>query len=167
MAPSLRKGALTYQGQLGIERAWAFLPDLARATVLLAEQRETLDRFVDVPFTGYTLTAEKMAEVIALSHHEKWNGTGYPEGLTGEEIPESARIVAIADVFDALTMQRPYKKAWTDDEAFAHLTNGAGDHFDPDLVDCFLSIKEEIIETKRYWNALEAEGSMISIGSLL
>lgn len=108
-----------------------------------------------------------LAAEIALCHHEKWNGTGYPEGLTGEEIPESARIVAIADVFDALTMQRPYKKAWTDDEAFAHLTNGAGDHFDPDLVDCFLSIKEEIIETKRYWNALEAEGSMISIGSLL
>ncbi|APE03743.1 two-component system response regulator [Alteromonas mediterranea] len=108
-----------------------------------------------------------LAAEIALCHHEKWNGTGYPEGLTGEEIPESARIVAIADVFDALTMQRPYKKAWTVDEAFAHLSNDAGSHFDPDLVDCFLSIKEEIIETKRYWNALEAEGSMISIGSLL
>jgi len=108
-----------------------------------------------------------LAAEIALCHHEKWNGTGYPEGLTGEEIPESARIVAIADVFDALTMQRPYKKAWTVDEAFAHLSNDAGSHFDPDLVDCFLSIKEEIIETKHYWNALEAEGSMISIGSLL
>ena len=65
MAPSLRKGALTYQGKLGTNHAWAFLPDLARATVLLAEQRGTLDRFVDICFEGYTLTAEQMAVSIA------------------------------------------------------------------------------------------------------
>ncbi|AXT40731.1 response regulator [Alteromonas sp. BL110] len=108
-----------------------------------------------------------LAAEIALCHHEKWNGTGYPEGLLGEDIPESARIVAIADVFDALTMKRPYKKAWSDEEAFEHLQEGAGEHFDPKLVACFLSIKQEILDTKRYWNQLEAEGQMASVSELL
>ena len=108
-----------------------------------------------------------LAAEIALCHHEKWNGTGYPEGLAGEDIPESARIVAIADVFDALTMKRPYKKAWSDDEAFEHLREGAGKHFDPKLVQCFISIKEEILETKNHWNQLEAEGQMASVTDLL
>ena len=108
-----------------------------------------------------------LAAEIALCHHEKWNGTGYPEGLAGEDIPESARIVAIADVFDALTMKRPYKKAWSDDEAFEHLREGAGKHFDPKLVECFISIKNEILETKNHWNQLEAEGQMASVTDLL
>lgn len=108
-----------------------------------------------------------LAAEIALCHHEKWNGTGYPEGLAGEDIPESARIVAIADVFDALTMKRPYKKAWSEDEAFEHLREGAGKHFDPKLVECFISIKEEILETKNHWNQLEAEGQMASVTDLL
>ncbi|MDY6974637.1 MAG: response regulator [Pseudomonadota bacterium] len=108
-----------------------------------------------------------LAAEIALCHHEKWNGTGYPEGLAGEDIPESARIVAIADVFDALTMKRPYKKAWSDDEAFEHLREGAGKHFDPKLVECFISIKKEILETKNHWNQLEAEGQMASVTDLL
>ena len=108
-----------------------------------------------------------LAAEIALCHHEKWNGTGYPEGLAGEDIPESARIVAIADVFDALTMKRPYKKAWSDDEAFEHLREGAGKHFDPKLVECFMSIKKEILETKNHWNQLEAEGQMASVADLV
>lgn len=108
-----------------------------------------------------------LAAEIALCHHEKWNGTGYPEGLAGEDIPESARIVAIADVFDALTMKRPYKKAWSDDEAFEHLREGAGKHFDPKLVECFISIKKEILETKSHWNQLEAEGQMASVANLV
>ena len=108
-----------------------------------------------------------LAAEIALCHHEKWNGTGYPEGLAGEDIPQSARIVAIADVFDALTMKRPYKKAWSDDDAFNYLLEGAGKHFDPDLVASFISIKQEILETKRYWNQLEAEGQMASVSDFL
>lgn len=108
-----------------------------------------------------------LAAKIALCHHEKWNGTGYPEGLAGEDIPESARIVAIADVFDALTMKRPYKKAWSDEEAFEHIQEGAGEHFDPKLVECFLSIKQKILETKNYWNQLEAEGEMAPATDLL
>ena len=108
-----------------------------------------------------------LAAEIALCHHEKWDGSGYPKGLKGRAIPESARIVAIADVFDALTMKRPYKKAWEDDDAFAHIEEGSGAHFDPDLVDRFLSIKDDILKTKRYWNQLEAEGKMASLSNLL
>ncbi len=75
----------------------------------------------------------KMARIIALSHHEKWDGSGYPYGLRGDEIPLVARIVAIADVFDALTSKRPYKEAWSIDDALDYIENQAGEHFDPGL----------------------------------
>ena len=75
---------------------------------------------------------------IALAHHEKWDGSGYPRGLAGEAIPLSARIVAIADVFDALTSERPYKKAWPTEQACALIQSEAGQHFDPTLVEHFL-----------------------------
>jgi putative two-component system response regulator len=83
----------------------------------------------------------QMAATIALSHHERWDGTGYPQGLQGEAIPLAARIVAIADVFDALTSKRPYKHAWTVDEAFALIASEAGKHFDPALAACFLGLR--------------------------
>ena len=79
-----------------------------------------------------------MAEAIALTHHEKWDGSGYPNGLRGEEIPLVGRIAAIADVFDALTSTRPYKRAWTVEEAVEEIRNQRGRHFDPRLVDVFL-----------------------------
>ncbi len=94
-----------------------------------------------------------MAQEIALSHHEKWDGNGYPEGLIAEDIPESARIVAIADVFDALTMKRPYKKAWPVDEAFGLIEENGGTHFDPKLVQLFLAIKENIIQLRNNWES--------------
>lgn len=78
---------------------------------------------------------------IALAHHEKFDGSGYPFGLNGHEIPLSARIVAIADVFDALTSTRPYKKAWTMEHAFDYLHGQSGKHFDPDLVKAMFSIR--------------------------
>ena len=68
----------------------------------------------------------KMAKIVAISHHEKWNGTGYPYGLKGEDIPRIGRIVAIADVFDALTCERPYKRAWSVEEAVTLLQKEAG-----------------------------------------
>ncbi|MGZ8984106.1 MAG: HD domain-containing phosphohydrolase [Methylotenera sp.] len=83
---------------------------------------------------------------IALAHHERFNGTGYPYGLKGNEIPLSARIVAIADVFDALTCARPYKEAWSLDKAFEYLHNESGKHFDPELITAMLSIRR-VIET--------------------
>ena len=85
-----------------------------------------------------------MAHRIALSHHEKWDGSGYPRGLQGAAIPLEARIVAIADVFDALTSARPYKKAWPFDDAVAFLQGESGKHFDPDLVSAFLDLLPQV-----------------------
>ncbi len=96
-----------------------------------------------------------LAAIIARSHHERWDGDGYPDGLKGEEIPEAARIVAIADVFDALTMTRPYKKAWSVERAVAYLKEHAGTHFDSRLVDCFVIAIPQIIESKERWGVKE------------
>ena len=82
---------------------------------------------------------------IAIAHHEKWDGTGYPKGLKGEEIPLSARIMAIADVFDALTSERCYKEAIPAEDAFNIIIEGRGTHFDPDIIDIIISIKDEFI----------------------
>ncbi|MCC5871256.1 MAG: two-component system response regulator [Gammaproteobacteria bacterium] len=102
-----------------------------------------------------------MARLIALTHHEKWNGSGYPAGLAGEAIPRVSRIVAIADVFDALTSPRPYKMAWSVEEATAKLQDGAGVHFDPQLVTLFLEHLPEVLEIKERFaetSDLETDG---------
>lgn len=93
----------------------------------------------------------QMAARIAQHHHEKWDGSGYPQGLAGEEIPLEARIVAIADVFDALTSERPYKPAWTVEAAVQLLQEQSGRHFDPQLVLRFLDILPEIESVGRRW----------------
>ena len=77
---------------------------------------------------------------IPYCHHEKWDGSGYPRGLKGDEIPLAARIFAIADVFDALTSDRPYRKAWTREEAINYIREQAGTHFDPKIVEIFIKI---------------------------
>lgn len=81
---------------------------------------------------------------IILFHHEKYNGTGYPKGLKGEEIPLAARIVAVADVFDALSSKRPYKAAMSIDKAYSIIVSGRGSHFDPDCVDAFCEIRSDV-----------------------
>jgi HD-GYP domain-containing protein (c-di-GMP phosphodiesterase class II) len=83
---------------------------------------------------------------IPYSHHEKWDGTGYPQGLAGEKIPLMARIFSIVDVWDALISDRPFRKAWTDEQASHYLKQQAGTRFDPDLVDIFLNaeIKKKV-----------------------
>ncbi len=86
----------------------------------------------------------KMAADIARHHHEKWDGTGYPDRLKGEEIPLAARIIGLVDVFDALRSHRPYKSAWSYEKAKEHLIMQKDKHFDPDLVDMFLSMENEI-----------------------
>lgn len=86
----------------------------------------------------------KMAETIALTHHEKWDGKGYPFGLKGEDIPLVGRISAIADVFDALSSPRPYKAAWTFDKTMEEIRILKGIHFDPKLVDVFMDISKDI-----------------------
>ena len=84
-----------------------------------------------------------LARDIAMYHHEKWDGTGYPAGLKKEEIPLSARIVAICDVYDAVTTDRVYKKAWTHEKAKNMIINGRGSHFDPVITDIFISLEQE------------------------
>lgn len=86
---------------------------------------------------------------IAYHHHEKWDGSGYPSGLSGETIPLSTRIVALADVYDALTSRRSYKKAYTHEEAAAIIVREKGCHFDPDVVDAFLDHEKEFNEIRR------------------
>lgn len=97
-----------------------------------------------------------LAAEIALSHHEQWDGSGYPRGLVGANIPESARIVALADVFDALTMKRPYKNAWSVEDSVEEIRRSSGSHFEPRLVDTFASTLPLIVETKEEWDATEA-----------
>ncbi len=91
----------------------------------------------------------KVAEQIALYHHEKWNGTGYPHGLSGNTIPLTARIVALADTFDALTSKRPYKEPYPVKVACDIIKKERGEHFDPAIVDVFLENIDEILQIKQ------------------
>lgn len=131
----VRRGALLHDiGKVGVPDAillkpgsltdeeWGVMrrhPEYARTFL---SQIEYLEPALDIPYC----------------HHERWNGSGYPQGLKGEEIPLAARIFAVIDVFDALTSDRPYRKAWTREEALEHIKKQAGTHFDPQVVDAFL-----------------------------
>jgi len=99
----------------------------------------------------------KMAHEIALTHHEKWDGSGYPNGLKGDSIPLVGRLTALSDVFDALTSVRPYKKAWSVEEAVDLIKNESGKHFDPALVDHFLQNLAAIVKIKEQYAEPEAE----------
>lgn len=92
-----------------------------------------------------------LAKLVSLTHHEKWDGTGYPKQLKGDNIPIEGRIVAIADVFDALTSVRPYKEAWTVDAAMQFIHSEKGKHFDPHLVEVFEQLLDQIFEIKERW----------------
>lgn len=87
-----------------------------------------------------------MAFQIAMSHHEKWDGSGYPEGLSGDGIPIPARLMALADVYDALSCKRVYKSAISHDDVLSIILEGRGKHFDPDVVDAFVAIQQQFIE---------------------
>ncbi|HNY31171.1 MAG TPA: HD domain-containing protein [Fibrobacteria bacterium] len=93
---------------------------------------------------GSDVPVVHQASVLALTHHEKWDGTGYPQKLSGRRIPLEGRIAAVADVFDALSSRRCYKEAWPEDKVLEYLTDQKGKHFDPDLVDCFLGQFDEV-----------------------
>jgi putative two-component system response regulator len=90
----------------------------------------------------------RLGEIIAKTHHEKWDGSGYPEGLKGKQIPLVSRIVAIADVFDALTTKRPYKEPFSVEKSFKIIREGRGNHFDPKVVDAFFEVEDEILAIK-------------------
>lgn len=115
---------------------------------------------------GYQILAGSQSEIvqigaeIALAHHEKFDGSGYPKGLAGEDIPLFARIVAVADVFDALTSERPYKSAWPLDKAVQFLRDGAGQHFDPACVEALLKDWDQVLEIRERYRdeASESHG---------
>lgn len=97
------------------------------------------------------------AKEIALTHHEKWDGTGYPKNLKGDEIPISGRIIMIADVFDALTTERPYKEAWPVEDAVTLINERSGSHFDPNLVKIFNDVLPEILKIKEKYDESTAD----------
>lgn len=101
----------------------------------------------------------KLAEQIALTHHEKWDGSGYPNGISGEEIPLVGRITAICDVFDALLSKRPYKEPWELDKVIAEIKKGSDNHFDPNLVDLFLKNLDIFINIKNKFESDEINQS--------
>ncbi len=129
--------------------------------ILLKPEKLTSDEFEKIK-KHTTIGAEilsnnkslllESAYTIALTHHEKWDGSGYPQGLSGTDIPEFGRICAITDVFDALTSERPYKKAWDAEDAFKAIHEGAGLHFDPQMVEKFLGISERILDIKKMYS---------------
>jgi putative two-component system response regulator len=98
---------------------------------------------------GEAFSFLKVAHEISIGHHEKWDGSGYPSGLSGEAIPVSARLMALADVFDALICRRVYKAAMSVEDATAIIVEGRGRHFDPDVVNAFLSHRDEFVEIAR------------------
>jgi diguanylate cyclase (GGDEF)-like protein/PAS domain S-box-containing protein len=93
----------------------------------------------------------RLGETIAQNHHEKWDGSGYPNGVKGAEIPIAGRIAAIADVFDALTSKRPYKQPLSVEKSMAIIREGRGSHFDPDVVDAFFAIQDEILTIQKQY----------------
>lgn len=149
------------QSKLDILLSASMMHDLGKIgipdEILLKPGKLTIEEF-EIMKTHTTIGAELLsksdsqllilAETIALAHHEKWNGSGYPKGLSGTEIPLEARIVAIADVFDALTSERPYKKAWSVEDTINLIQSEKGKHFDPELVDAFIEILPKVLEIK-------------------
>jgi two-component system response regulator RpfG len=93
----------------------------------------------------------RMGALIALGHHEKFDGSGYPNGLVEDHIPLCARIVAVADVYDALTSMRPYKPAWAQEQAFEYLVSQRGRHHDPRLVEAFCGEREQVTQIQTEW----------------
>lgn len=102
--------------------------------------------------SGHASELMQMAYLTALTHHEKWDGTGYPQGLQGEAIPLVGRITAISDVFDALTSTRPYKHAWSVEDAVAEIDRRRGTHFDPDLVERFCELLPDLLKIKQQYD---------------
>lgn len=120
----------------------------------VAERHTTIGALI---LSGTRSPLLQLAAEIALTHHEKWDGTGYPRRLKGYEIPLAGRIVAVADVFDALTHERPYKEAWPVEKALAEITMLRGTHFDPEVADALVRVMESrelaAVGPARAWNA--------------
>jgi putative two-component system response regulator len=119
---------------------------LGRDAIITAERRLG----IDVEFLAY-------AKEVAYSHQEKWDGSGYPEGLAGDAIPISARIMAVADVYDALISRRPYKEPMPHGKAVKLIVDGRGAHFDPDIVDAFIELQDEFFAISQRYADTDAD----------
>lgn len=126
--------------------------------ILLKPERLTPEEFAQIqrhPQIGYDILRDSSSQLmqiaaeIALTHHEKYDGSGYPQGLRGTQIPLHGRVIAVADVFDALTSERPYKPAWDNPSAITYLREQAGRHFDPACIEAFLKNPDEIEHIRR------------------
>lgn len=136
----LRRGALLHDiGKMGVPDAILHKPgDLTESEWQIMRQHPLFAYQMLSPITYL-----KRAIEVSYYHHEKWDGTGYPHGLKGEEIPLAARVFAVVDVFDALTSDRPYRKAWSPEEAYRYIETHAGTHFDPQVVKVFLENRKK------------------------
>ena len=137
----MRRGILLHDmGKMGIPDAILLKPD-----ALTEEEWKTMHMHPQYPFEMLAPTSYlRPALDIPGSHHEKWDGTGYPRELKGEQIPLAARIFAVVDVYDALTSDRPYRKAWPKEKAIQYILDEKGKFFDPRVVDIFMSLKQEM-----------------------
>src|SRR5271157_5910239 len=140
MLMHIRHGALLHDiGKLGVPDNILLKPDkLTDEEWLLMKKHPTFafEMLAPIQYLNRAMN-------IPYCHHEKWDGTGYPRGLSGEQIPLEARIFAVVDVWDAITSDRPYRKAWTNEKAMEHIRSLAGTHFDPRIAERFLELKQE------------------------
>lgn len=134
----IKRGALLHDiGKMGVPDRILHKPGLLMSEERVVMERHALFAFELLSPIHYLRSA---AIDIPYCHHEKWDGTGYPRGLKGREIPFSARLFAVADVWDALVNDRPYRKAWSKEAAVAYIKEQIGKHFDPDAVEIFLKV---------------------------
>lgn len=130
-------------GKIGIPDAILLKPGkLDREEWILMKQHATIGAHI---LSGSRSRLVQVGQIIAKSHHEKWDGSGYPEGLAKENIPLWGRICAVADVFDALTSKRPYKEAFSNEKAFKILKEERGKHFDPRIIDVFFEQLDDVL----------------------
>jgi len=134
----IRRGALLHDiGKMGIPDRILLKPGKLDADEWVIMKQHTIYAFEML----WPIEFLRKAIDIPNCHHERWDGTGYPRGLKGEQIPLSARLFAVADVMDALTNDRPYRKAWTEEQALEYIISNSGKHFDPQVVDIFLALR--------------------------
>jgi ribonuclease P protein subunit RPR2 len=144
--PQIEFGFLLHDiGKVAVPDAILFKP-----SSLTVAERQVMQQH---PVTGTEIVRDidflGAARDVIRSHHEQWDGSGYPDGLAGTEIPMSARVFAVADTLDALTTRRPYREASTVDKARRMIYAGSGSHFDPDVVEAFRALPDEAIEQIR------------------
>ncbi|MBW2184915.1 MAG: two-component system response regulator [Deltaproteobacteria bacterium] len=132
-------------------------PKLGRDALCAADQKFGVDS---------STSFLRIAKEVAYSHHEKWDGSGYPDGLVGEDIPLAGRLMALADVYDALTTKRVYKPAFSHEKAMAIITPDRGSHFDPDIVDAFIILEKKFSDIAKEFSDYEKGHHIADVCSL-